>query len=381
MSTIFTPPVSPATPSASDTAASVQTLTLARPDDWHLHLRDGATMAAVLPHTARQFGRAIVMPNLKPPVTTVAMAAAYRARILAALSAAPSGAPSVATSGVPSFEPLMTLYLTDNTPADEIRRAVESGFVHGVKLYPAGATTNSDAGVTSLAKCAPALEAMQELGLPLLVHGEVTDPAIDLFDREKVFIDKVMIPLRRDYPALRVVFEHITTAEAAAYVRDAEATPGQLGATITAHHLLYNRNAIFQGGIRPHYYCLPVLKRETHRLALVEAATSGNPRFFLGTDSAPHEKGTKENACGCAGCYTALHALELYAEAFDHAGALARLEGFASFFGADFYRLPRSREQVTLRRESWALPAEVPMGEGAKLVPLRAGEQIAWRLA
>jgi dihydroorotase len=393
MSTIFMPPASPATPSTGDAAATVQTLTFARPDDWHLHLRDGATMAAVLPHTARQFGRAIVMPNLKPPVTTVAMAAAYRERILAALLAGSASAPldnpsgasatplAAPSSGARVFEPLMTLYLTDNTPADEIRRAVESGFVHGVKLYPAGATTNSDAGVTSLAKCAPALEAMQALGLPLLVHGEVTDPAIDLFDREKVFIDQVMIPLRRDYPALRVVFEHITTAEAAAYVRDAEAAPGQLGATITAHHLLYNRNAIFQGGIRPHYYCLPVLKRETHRLALVEAATSGNPRFFLGTDSAPHEKGTKENACGCAGCYTALHALELYAEAFDHVGALARLEGFASFFGADFYRLPRSREQVTLRRESWTLPAEVPMGDGAQVVPLRAGEQIAWRLA
>ena len=381
MSTIFTPPASLATPSASDAAAPVQSLTFARPDDWHLHLRDGATMAAVLPHTARQFGRAIVMPNLKPPVTTVATAAAYRERILSALSAASSAASAPGSPGALSFEPLMTLYLTDNTPADEIRRAVESGFVHAVKLYPAGATTNSDAGVTSLAKCAPALEAMQALGLPLLVHGEVTDPAIDLFDREKVFIDKVMIPLRRDYPALRVVFEHITTAEAAAYVRDAQAAPGQLGATITAHHLLYNRNAIFQGGIRPHYYCLPVLKRETHRLALVEAATSGNPRFFLGTDSAPHEKGTKENACGCAGCYTALHALELYAEAFDHAGALARFEGFASFFGADFYRLPRSREQVTLRREPWAVPAELPMGEGSKVVPLRAGEQIAWRLA
>jgi dihydroorotase len=389
MSTIFPPFASPVVPSTSGSAAAVQTLTLARPDDWHLHLRDGATMAAVLPHTARQFGRAIVMPNLKPPVTTVALAAAYRDRILAALAAshaaiptdAPAAASSAVSSGAPSFEPLMTLYLTDNTPADEIRRAVESGFVHGVKLYPAGATTNSDAGVTSLAKCAPALEAMQELGLPLLVHGEVTDPAIDLFDREKVFIDQVMIPLRRDFPALRVVFEHITTAEAADYVREAEGAPGQLGATLTAHHLLYNRNAIFQGGIRPHYYCLPVLKRERHRLALVAAATSGNPRFFLGTDSAPHEKGTKENACGCAGCYTALHALELYAEAFDHAGALARLEGFASFFGADFYRLPRSAEQVTLHREAWALPAELPMGEGHTVVPLRAGEQIAWRLA
>ncbi|HTJ94517.1 MAG TPA: dihydroorotase [Pararobbsia sp.] len=368
MSTIFNLAAHAATPSSQATAAPLDEVTITRPDDWHLHLRDGATLAAVLPHTARQFGRAIVMPNLKPPVTTVAAAAAYRDRILAVL---PAGM---------RFEPLMTLYLTDNTPGDEIRRAVESGFVHGVKLYPAGATTNSDAGVTSLAKCKDALEAMQELGLPLLVHGEVTDSAIDLFDREKVFIDKVMIPLRRDYPALRVVFEHITTADAAAYVREADAAPGQLGATITAHHLLYNRNAIFQGGIRPHYYCLPVLKRETHRVALVEAAVSGNPRYFLGTDSAPHEKGTKEHACGCAGCYTALHALELYTEAFDQVGALDKLEGFASFFGADFYRLPRNQERVTLRRESWSLPAELPMGDGV-VVPLRGGEAIGWKLA
>lgn len=285
-------------------------LTLARPDDWHLHVRDGAMLAAVLPHTARQFGRAIIMPNLKPPVTTTAQAQAYRERILAAV---PAGM---------TFEPLMTLYLTDNTPADEIRRARESGCVHGVKLYPAGATTNSDAGVTDLlGKCAKTLEAMQEVGMPLLVHGEVTDPSIDLFDREKVFIDRVMEPLRRALPGLKVVFEHITTKDAADYVRDADAASGRIGATITAHHLLYNRNAMFFGGIRPHYYCLPVLKRETHRIALVEAATSGNPRFFLGTDSAPHAKGAKEAACGCAGCYTALHALELYAEAFDQAGA------------------------------------------------------------
>lgn len=308
-------------------------LTLARPDDWHLHVRDGAMLAAVLPHTARQFGRAIIMPNLKPPVTTTAQAQAYRERILAAV---PAGM---------TFEPLMTLYLTDNTPADEIRRARESGCVHGVKLYPAGATTNSDAGVTDLlGKCAKTLEAMQEVGMPLLVHGEVTDPSIDLFDREKVFIDRVMEPLRRALPGLKVVFEHITTKDAADYVRDADAASGRIGATITAHHLLYNRNAMFFGGIRPHYYCLPVLKRETHRIALVEAATSGNPRFFLGTDSAPHAKGAKEAACGCAGCYTALHALELYAEAFDQAGALDKLEGFASFFGADFYGLPRSAE-------------------------------------
>jgi dihydroorotase len=353
--------------SSSPAGASVDSVSLARPDDWHLHVRDGAMLAAVLPHTARQFGRAIIMPNLKPPVTTTEQARAYRERILAAIPA-----------GV-QFEPLMTLYLTDNTPPDEIRRARESGFVHGVKLYPAGATTNSDAGVSNLAKCAKTLEAMQESGMPLLVHGEVTDPSIDLFDREKEFIDRVMTPLRRDFPALKVVFEHITTKDAADYVRDADAAPGLLGATITAHHLLYNRNAIFQGGIRPHYYCLPVLKREKHRVALVEAATSGSPRFFLGTDSAPHPKGLKEHACGCAGCYTALHALELYTEAFDKAGALDRLEGFASFYGADFYGLPRSAERVTLRREQWTLPAEVMAGD-TPVVPLRAGEAIGWRL-
>ncbi|WP_126285204.1 dihydroorotase [Burkholderia stagnalis] len=349
-------------------ASSPATLTLARPDDWHLHVRDGNMLAAVLPHTARQFGRAIIMPNLKPPVTTTAQAQAYRERILAAVPA-----------GV-TFEPLMTLYLTDNTPPDEIRRARESGFVHGVKLYPAGATTNSDHGVTDLAKCAKTLETMQETGMPLLVHGEVTDGSIDLFDREKVFIDRVMTPLRRDFPGLKVVFEHITTKDAADYVRDADAAPGLIGATITAHHLLYNRNALFVGGIRPHYYCLPVLKRETHRIALVEAATSGNPRFFLGTDSAPHARNAKEAACGCAGCYTALHALELYAEAFDNAGALDKLEGFASFFGADFYGLPRSQETVTLRREPWELPLEILAGD-TPVVPLRAGESIGWKLA
>ncbi|KWB61101.1 dihydroorotase [Burkholderia ubonensis] len=348
-------------------ASSPATLTLARPDDWHLHVRDGEMLAALLPHTARQFGRAIIMPNLKPPVTTTAQAHAYRERILAAVPA-----------GV-TFEPLMTLYLTDNTPPDEIRRARESGFVHGVKLYPAGATTNSDHGVTDLAKCAKTLEAMQEVGMPLLVHGEVTDASIDLFDREKVFIDRVMTPLRRDFPGLKVVFEHITTKDAADYVRDADAAPGLIGATITAHHLLYNRNAIFVGGIRPHYYCLPVLKRETHRVALVEAATSGNPRFFLGTDSAPHARNAKEAACGCAGCYTALHALELYAEAFDNAGALDKLEGFASFYGADFYGLPRAAETVTLRREPWELPLEILAGD-TPVVPLRAGEAIGWKL-
>ena len=321
--------MSASTPASASSASSVDSVTLARPDDWHLHVRDGAVLAAVLPHTARQFGRAIIMPNLRPPVTTTELAAAYRERILAAL---PKDGPGA------RFEPLMTLYLTDNTPPDEIRLARESGFVHGVKLYPAGATTNSDAGVTSIAKCAKTLEAMQKHDLPLLVHGEVTDPAIDMFDREKVFIDRVMTPLRRDFPALKVVFEHITTKDAADYVRDAD---GPTGATLTAHHLLYNRNALFVGGIRPHYYCLPVLKRETHRVALLAAATSGNPRFFLGTDSAPHAKGLKEHACGCAGCYTALHALELYTQAFDQAGALDRLEGFASFHGADFYGLPR----------------------------------------
>ncbi|CAG2146370.1 dihydroorotase [Cupriavidus numazuensis] len=340
-----------------------QKLTITRPDDWHLHLRDGAALAAVLPDTARQFGRAIIMPNLKPPVTTVEQAQAYRARILAAL---PAGM---------SFEPLMTLYLTDNTPAEEIVAAKASGFVHGVKLYPAGATTNSDAGVTDIRRCAGALEAMQRVGLPLLVHGEVTDGDIDIFDREAVFIDRVMTPLRRDFPELKVVFEHITTKDAAQYVRDAS---GPVGATITAHHLLYNRNAIFTGGIRPHYYCLPVLKRETHREALVAAATSGSDRFFLGTDSAPHARGLKEHACGCAGCYTALHAMELYAEAFDAAGALDKLEAFASFNGPAFYGLPRNTGTLTLEREDWELPAELPYGD-ATLVPLRAGETLRWK--
>ncbi|SOZ15164.1 dihydro-orotase [Cupriavidus taiwanensis] len=340
-----------------------QKLTLTRPDDWHLHLRDGAALAAVLPDTARQFARAIIMPNLKPPVTTVAQAQAYRARILAAL---PAGM---------QFEPLMTLYLTDNTSPEEIAAAKASGFVHGVKLYPAGATTNSDAGVTDIRRCYPALEAMQREGLPLLVHGEVTDPAIDIFDREAVFIEQVMTPLRRDMPELKVVFEHITTKDAAQYVRDAS---GPVGATITAHHLLYNRNAIFTGGIRPHYYCLPVLKRETHREALVAAATSGSERFFLGTDSAPHARGLKEHACGCAGCYTALHAMELYAEAFDAAGALDKLEAFASFNGPAFYGLPRNTGTLTLAREDWELPAELPYGD-TTLVPLRGGETLRWK--
>jgi dihydroorotase len=349
---------------AMSTLDTSNSLTITRPDDWHLHLRDGAAMASVLPHSARQFGRAIVMPNLKPPVTTTAMAAAYRDRILAAL---PQGM---------KFEPLMTLYLTDNTDPDEIRRAKDSGFVHAVKLYPAGATTNSDAGVTDLTRCYKTLEVMQEVGMPFLVHGEVTDQDIDLFDREAVFIDRVMRPLRRDMPALNVVFEHITTKEAAQYVAEAE---GPIAATITAHHLLYNRNEIFKGGIRPHYYCLPVLKREEHRQALVAAATSGSARFFLGTDSAPHAIGAKETSCGCAGCYTALHALEMYAEAFERAGALDKLEAFASFHGPAFYRLPRNSDTVTLARESWTLPATVPMAD-AQLVPLNAGEQINWKM-
>ena len=340
----------------------ISTLTLARPDDWHLHLRDGAAMAAVLPHTARQFARAIVMPNLRPPVTTAAMALAYRERIVAAL---PAGS---------DFTPLMTLYLTDNLPPDEIRRAKAAGVV-AVKLYPAGATTNSDAGVTDIGKTYATLEAMQREGLLLLVHGEVTDAEIDVFDREAVFIERVLQPLRRDFPALKIVFEHITTKEAAQYVRDADANTA---ATITAHHLLYNRNAIFAGGLRPHYYCLPVLKREEHRRALVAAATSGSPKFFLGTDSAPHAAHLKEHAAGCAGCYTALSALELYAEAFDAAGALDKLEGFASFHGADFYGLPRNTGTVTLRREPWTLPEALPFGD-ATLKPLRGGETLAWR--
>ncbi len=340
------------------------TLTITRPDDWHLHVRDGAALADVVPATARQFGRAIIMPNLKPPVTSTAQALAYRERIRAAV---PVGL---------DFEPLMTLYLTDRLPPEEIRRAKEAG-IAAVKLYPAGATTNSDAGVTDLRNTHDTLAAMQREGLPLLVHGEVTDPEIDLFDREKAFIDQKLIPLRRDFPELKIVFEHITTREAVQYV--GEAGP-RTAATITAHHLLYNRNAIFLGGVRPHFYCLPVLKREEHRRALVNAATSGSPKFFLGTDSAPHPAHLKEHATGCAGCYTALAALELYAEAFDAAGALDRLEGFASFHGADFYGLPRNRASVTLRREPWALPESVPFGD-AQLKPLRGGETLTWRLA
>jgi dihydroorotase len=342
----------------------VQSISITRPDDWHLHLRDGASLAAVIGATAREFARAIVMPNLKPPVTTVALASAYRERILGAL---PKGM---------AFEPLMTLYLTDNTAAAEIGLAKQSGFVHAVKYYPAGATTNSDSGVTDLAHCGKALEEMQKTGMPLLVHGEVTDSAVDIFDREKVFIDRVLIPLLKKYPALRVVFEHITTRDAAQFVA---AQSANVAATITAHHLRLNRNALFAGGIRPHAYCLPVLKREVHRQALVAAAISGGPKFFLGTDSAPHPRHDKEAACGCAGIYTAHAAIELYAEAFEAAGALDRLEGFASFFGADFYRLPRNTSRITLQRESWQVPQEIAYGLDT-LVPLAAGESLNWKL-
>ena len=338
-------------------------LTLTRPDDWHVHLRDGPAMAAVLPYTARQFGRAIVMPNLRPPVTTTALALAYRNRILSAL---PAGL---------RFTPLMTLYLTDNTPPDEIRRAKDAGVV-ALKLYPAGATTNSDAGVSDIRKTYATLEVMQRAGLLLLLHGEVTDPEVDLFDREAVFIDKVMQPLRRDFPELRVVFEHITTKEAAQYVAQSSA---HTGATITAHHLLYNRNALFTGGLRPHYYCLPVLKREVHRQALLAAASSGSTQFFLGTDSAPHAAALKEQSVCGAGCFTAPAALELYAEAFEAAGALDKLEAFASFNGPDFYGLPRNTDAVTLHRQAFTLPDTLPFGD-AEIKPLRAGETLNWKL-
>ena len=347
----------------SSSPATSPILTITRPDDWHLHVRDGDALNTVVPHTAAQFGRAIIMPNLRPPVTTAAQALAYKARIQAAV---PAGM---------TFEPLMTLYLTDNLPADEIKRAKDAGVV-AAKLYPAGATTNSDAGVTDLRKTYTTLEAMQRAGMLLLVHGEVTSPDIDLFDREAVFIDTQLIPLRRDFPELKIVFEHITTQEAAHYVRDAD---NFTAATVTAHHLLYNRNAIFTGGIRPHYYCLPVLKRETHRLALVDAATSGDAKFFLGTDSAPHPAHLKEHATGCAGCYTAHAAIEMYAEAFDAAGALDQLEAFASFNGADFYGLPRNQGTITLKKESWTPPESFALGEAA-LKPLRSGESLPWRM-
>jgi dihydroorotase len=342
-----------------------RTLSLLQPDDWHLHLRDGAALEAVVGATARVFSRAIVMPNLKPPVVTVADAAAYRARILAAR---PPGS---------RFEPLMTLYLTDRTAPDEIRRARESGFVQAVKYYPAGATTHSDAGVSDLAKVVSTLAEMEKVGLPLLVHGEVTDPEVDVFDREKTFVERTLARILRDFPELRVVMEHITTREAAQFVADG---PPNLAATITPQHLLYNRSAIFAGGVRPHLYCLPVLKREVHRQALVAAATGGSPKFFLGTDSAPHARHTKEAACGCAGCYSAPAALELYAEAFEDAVALPRLEAFASLHGPAFYGLPRNTARVTLERTAWTVPFELPFGDHT-IVPLRAGELVRWRLA
>lgn len=340
-----------------------QELTITQPDDWHLHVRDGAALNTVVPHTAKEFARAIIMPNLKPPVTTAAQASAYKQRILQAV---PKGL---------SFEPLMTLYLTDNLPADEIARAKEAGVV-AAKLYPAGATTNSDAGVTDIRKTYKTLEAMQKAGMLLLVHGEVTSSDIDLFDREAVFIDTQLIPLRKDFPELKIVFEHITTQEAAQYVSGSDK---YTAATITVHHLLYNRNAIFTGGVRPHYYCLPVLKREVHRQALVNAATSGSPKFFLGTDSAPHPAHLKEHATGCAGCYTAHAAMPMYAEVFDNAGALNQLEAFASFNGADFYGLPRNTSKLTLRKQSWTPPESFPFGE-AELKPLRAGETLPWQV-
>ena len=343
---------------------TVNSLTIIRPDDWHLHLRDGAALKAVLPDTARQFARAIVMPNLRPPVTTTELALAYRKRIL---DAVPSGM---------QFEPLMTLYLTDNTSAEEIAKAKASGFIHGVKLYPAGATTNSDSGVTNLDKCASALEAMQKFGVPLLAHAEVTDSDVDVFDRERVFIERHMVPLLKKYPALKIVFEHITTKDAADFVLNA---PSNVAATITAHHLLMNRNDMFKGGIQPHHYCLPILKREEHRLALVQAATSGKPKFFLGTDSAPHARHTKESACGCAGMYTAHTAMELYAEVFEAANALDKLEGFASFYGADFYGLPRNAEKITIMKSRWKVPESLPF-DGDVLVPLRAGQELAWKM-
>jgi len=342
----------------------MQKLTLTRPDDWHLHVRDGAMLKAVLPHTVRQFARAIIMPNLKPPVRSVEEAAAYRDRILAAI---PAGK---------QFQPLMTLYLTDNTRPDDILAAQASQFVKAVKYYPAGATTNSDCGVTDIRRCNRVFEAMQAVDMPLLLHGEVTDPDVDVFDRERVFIERYLIPLKQRFPNLRLVLEHITTADAVKFVLDADNT----AATITPQHLLFNRNALFKGGIRPHFYCLPILKAEEHRQAIVQAATSGHPKFFLGTDSAPHTRSRKESSCGCAGCFSALHALELYAEVFERANALDKLEAFASFYGPDFYRLPRNTEQITLAKSTWRIPEAVPLTDSA-LVPLWAGHEITWQLA
>lgn len=340
-------------------------LTLTRPDDWHLHLRDGAALQSVVAYSARQFARAIVMPNLKPAVTTAAQAAAYRDRILRSL---PSDT---------GFNPLMTLYLTDRTSAAEIERAKTGGIIFGVKLYPAGATTHSDEGVTDLARCYGALERMEALDLPLLVHGEVTNPQVDVFDREARFIEEVLIPLRKRFPKLKVVFEHITTKEAVDYIKTAE---GPIAATVTPHHMLYNRSELFRGGIRPHVYCLPVLKREKHRRAVLEAAISGHPRFFLGTDSAPHARHAKEASCGCAGIYSAHAAMELYATVFERAGALDRLEAFAGFHGPDFYDLPRNADKLTLKREEWQVPAMYPFGENEELVPMCAGERLGWRV-
>ncbi|MEO1395001.1 MAG: dihydroorotase [Cyanobacteria bacterium J06634_5] len=341
----------------------MQTLTLTRPDDWHLHLRDGEALRAVLPHTVRQFARAIIMPNLKPPVRSLADATAYRDRIIAAI---PVGQ---------KFEPLMTLYLTDNTSPDDIIAAKSSGFVKAVKYYPAGATTNSEFGVTDIRKCDAVFEAMQQVDMPLLLHGEVTDAMVDVFDREKVFIEQQLRPLKQRLPNLRVVMEHITTSEAVAFVLSAD----NIAATITPQHLLFNRTRLFQGGISPHFYCLPILKRETHRQALLTAATSGNPKFFLGTDSAPHTRNSKESACGCAGCFSALHAMALYAEAFESVDALDKLEAFASFYGPDFYQLPRNTEQITLSKTAWRIPNEVPFPDSG-LVPLGAGQEMSWKM-
>ena len=365
-------------------------ITITQPDDWHLHLRDGDAMAAVLPATARRFRRAIVMPNLKPPITSVAAAQAYRERILAAREQAAvqtelelksevgyEVGPQLEANAIRQFEPLMTLYLTDRTTVTDVLAAKASGLVHGIKLYPAGATTHSDAGVTDLGKLHPTLAAMQSCGLPFLVHGEVTDPSIDIFDREAVFIDRVLQPLRKDFPALKIVFEHATTREAVQWVRESS---GPVAATLTPQHLLYDRNALFVGGIRPHWYCLPILKRSVHREALLAAATSGDPKFFLGTDSAPHARGLKEHACGCAGCYTAPHAMELYASAFDSVGALDRLEAFASHHGADFYGLPRNPGLLTLERQPGIVPVELPFVGGERIVPLADGEPLQWQV-
>ncbi|AWB34284.1 dihydroorotase [Orrella marina] len=353
------------------TSQTPSTLTIRRPDDWHLHLRDGDALRAVVADTARQFSRAIIMPNLRPPVTTVEQAVAYRNQILKALQQRDEELSY-------KFEPLMTLYLTDNTSVDDVQAAASCEHVYAFKLYPAGATTNSDSGVTDLlGKCRAVLDAMQRLRIPLLVHGEVTDPNVDVFDREAVFVDRVMIPLRKDFPELKVVFEHITTRDGAHYVRDAQ---GPIAATITPQHLMYNRNAIFQGGLRPHWYCLPILKRELHRQALLEVATGDSPRFFLGTDSAPHARGLKEQDCGCAGCYNALHAMALYAQAFESVGRLDRLEAFASLRGPAFYDLPVNDGSITLIRQSYVVPEELPYIDGDTLVPLAAGQALTWRL-